>query len=439
MTISMIYLSPKEHNSTPRLYSNVNHDPIIIDDNTDLLSQGWAGNGTTNDPFQITGLFINVSELSSGIIIRNTDLAILIENCIISGSMNEYGGIILQNTKNITIANCTIRENGQGVALTNCEDITITNSSILYNSQYGIVLEACHNVSIIENILIANNHFGIDLGASYHCLIMNNIINEHANGINFSEAWENTVIKNRLFNNSFDACYLYSSSQRNQLKNNTIIGSGRYGIHIQSITAFSNIILYNQFIGNKKAHVLDNGDSNTWDDGISLGNYWDNYSTQMPLIIVGTSNSTDHYPQHIEYDPFFVQTPPEHIVIQPNAEQYITWIAVDAFPQRYIVYLNGIIILENEWDTWDRYYVSPIFYLTYPGQYNFTIQLSDATGHVQSHSILVTSESISPFFTQIVIAMVFVIVDIIATFGLLYWWKTRNTQKKQVTLKVESN
>ena len=199
MTISMIYLSPKEHNSVPRLYSNVNHDPIIIDNNTDLLSQGWAGNGTINDPFQITGLFINVSEFSSGIIIRNTDLAILIENCIISGSMNEYGGIILQNTKNITIANCTIRENGQGVALTNSENIIIANSSILYNSQYGIVLEASHNVSIIENILIANNHFGIDLGASYHCLIMNNIINEHVNGINLSEAWENTVIKNRLF------------------------------------------------------------------------------------------------------------------------------------------------------------------------------------------------------------------------------------------------
>ena len=71
------------------------------------------------------------------------------------------------------------------------------------------------------------------------------------------------------------------------------------GITIRSDWSYDssqNEIFGNMFVNNTEGNALDDGEDNSWDDGIGSGNFWDDYGGTGVYVIPGTAGSVDHYP-----------------------------------------------------------------------------------------------------------------------------------------------
>jgi hypothetical protein len=77
-----------------------------------------------------------------------------------------------------------------------------------------------------------------------------------------------------------------------RVHNNTVVGNGYYGIAVSGISSH---IYYNVICRNVN-NAWDSGSGNLWDDGESLGNYWDDCVLGAVYLIHGDSGSVDHYP-----------------------------------------------------------------------------------------------------------------------------------------------
>ena len=161
------------------------------------------------------------------------------------GGMNDGGGILVLSAYN-TISENIITEN-------------IDGSGIRLDGTKGL----CHHNNIIGNIITSPIdgpwafYYGIALGCGEvnYNLISDNTISYYQTGIlmGFSNLIGNKIIRNNITNNF------------------------EWGIHINP--NYGNEIYYNNFIkngGGLKQNARDWG-SNTWDDGLGKGNYWDNY------------------------------------------------------------------------------------------------------------------------------------------------------------------
>ncbi len=120
------------------------------------------------------------------------------------------------------------------------------------------------------SILNSNNYFKVESCTLYNSgpfkagILLNNTTNGDLQKNNFS------LNGNGIFLNN---------SRNNNIIENVITNNLR-GVFILDRNSHSNNFLQNKFIGNNR-HVEDNGEFNTWDNGI-IGNYWDNY-TEMGI------------------------------------------------------------------------------------------------------------------------------------------------------------
>jgi len=419
---------PGKHIVQVKLHSSTS---IIIRSDEELVAQGWPGTGTSDDPFRITGLNISVNEDANGIDISNTTSHIVVKDCLITGADPGFGAISITDSQNITIENCIITDNDHGVYVTNGRAIDIINNHIFENRQFGIVLAASYNCMVINNRIYENNNFAVDMGASHSCIIENNTIEEHRNGVNFSEAWENIVRNNMFFNNSNDAVYLYSSSQRNMLYNNSIIASGRYGAFAQSITAFNNSFINNRFIGNRVSHAVDDSSFNRWDDGPGYGNQWDNYSGYGPYLIEGMSNSSDSFPTRIDYPPIIVREPGNVSLQLGQTDRFLTWIVAEATPANYTLSLNDNLIESANWSSWSPITVDPLAYITSVGNFRITITLKDQTGHVVNHTVYVSVEGLSTDVFSLWLGIGMIGLALGSTILFVFWYRKRTNMYRE--------
>jgi len=159
---------------------------------------------------------------------------------------SDAGYVALVNCKNITVQNCTLVDNQQGVLIAYTVNSTIANNNITSNT-LGIQLYESSGINITGNS-ITNNCYGIELGIdSQHCKILDNYIAFNEQGVYFASAGNSTIYGNSFMNNT------------------------------QQITAH----FYAKDVY-----------QNDWDNG-SAGNYWSNYN--------GTDNNGDGIgdPPHI--------------------------------------------------------------------------------------------------------------------------------------------
>ena len=131
-------------------------------------------------------------------------------------------------------------------------DCSIFQNGVTYYAHGGIVLYSSYGTRILNNLIYNNNGSGIDLLSSTFSHIYNNLItNNSQRGISLSTNSENNVI-------------------------------------------------YGNAIGwNGEGNARDDGNHNSWDDEISLGNWWSDYNITDSEVyeIDGRANSQDNYPQ----------------------------------------------------------------------------------------------------------------------------------------------
>ena len=100
---------------------------LIIDGNLELEDLGLPGNGTSEFPFILANQ--RYSSLDDNIIVQNTDLHLLIENCSIQGYDGQNIGIGFDNVSNIVVSNVSFSGKDTGIVCNNAMNIRIDNCS----------------------------------------------------------------------------------------------------------------------------------------------------------------------------------------------------------------------------------------------------------------------------------------------------------------------
>ena len=127
-----------------------------------------------------------------------------------NGCVNPFA-ILVRNASNVTISDCIIdfsnmdNDKISGIIIENSKNITLSNL-LLNNTIYGIRIINSTNVNIVDSNLVNGENYGISVsGNSKDILISNNtIVNNGLSGINLTSANNVKIINNFIKNNGFD-------------------------------------------------------------------------------------------------------------------------------------------------------------------------------------------------------------------------------------------
>ncbi|MFW5907297.1 MAG: NosD domain-containing protein [Candidatus Natronoplasma sp.] len=230
----------------PIVQDLVEHEPIRIDNDTDLSEradqENWTGNGTSEDPYVIEEYEIDAGGYGHGIYMGNVTDHFVVKDCVIYNSSenttdgSENGGLYLNNTVNGRIENNTIFESDHGIYLKYSDGNSLVENTVSKNS-CGIYLNSSEANVIERNHAVRNNRTGMNLTVSNGNDIVNNTVSNNTVGIQIWESSGSRIIKNHVIDNeargiSLDTELLsFTTAEDNEILDNEISRSN-HGIHL---------------------------------------------------------------------------------------------------------------------------------------------------------------------------------------------------------------
>jgi len=255
---------------------------------------------------------------------------------------SHYAQVILADCSNVTIRDGTFVHSAVGIQLGYCVNCVLTNNTAV-SSQYGFYMDGSDNCTLSDNTARSNFRCGFALFDQYRCMLTYNIGTDNAwGGFYLEDAFDCTLTDNVAANNSGSGFVFWGYSEsciltHNIATNNSVdgfhlddsdnfvltqnvaihnAGSGfyldgwectltynaaannsRYGIYLMG-DSHRNTLYQNRIGYNGVSNARDGGRSNSWDDGVSVGNYWSDYSGWWTYAIPGSAGSVDRYPFH---------------------------------------------------------------------------------------------------------------------------------------------
>jgi parallel beta-helix repeat protein len=224
-------------------------------------------------------------------------------------------GILLQNTRNSTIAQNNLKDLDCGILLSNSSNNIIIQNNITA-SQKGILITNSSANTISGNIVNNCSEAGIAISASKDNNLQDNRLLNANQGLLIQDSSFNTVKGNSFISNSYGLQFKITGPQTvqgNNVTGNSCTGNSvienlfqhnEYGI--QATTGvLGNTFYHNNFNeNNRQAYSsYSSGISNAWDNG-KEGNYWSNYNGtdtnrdgigDQPISVY-ESNYPDRYP-----------------------------------------------------------------------------------------------------------------------------------------------
>jgi parallel beta-helix repeat protein len=252
-----------ETSSGPRenelLLTSTTHAPIAIDGDANFSAtasaEGWLGDGSSEHPYVIEGLDIDLGGAASHCInINNTLANFTVRDCYLTGANMSYGaGIYLENVSNGKLIGNTIYNNVINILLDESHSVLVERN-IVFDSDYGIVVNGpSSNNTIADNNCSFNSLHGIFLGySSSNNTVIDNTCNNNVYGIDVYESDYDTVIGNDCKNNLFYGVQL-SNASYNIIANNIISNSSR-GIYLDE--SMHNTVVNNICFNNSNSGIL---------------------------------------------------------------------------------------------------------------------------------------------------------------------------------------
>lgn len=158
----------------------------------------------------------------------------------------------------------------------------------------------------------------------------------------------------------------------------TIIGnhfSSNSQVGLQLGSGCSGFAIYENVFADNLHHAIDDGTGNNWDDTVSIGNRWDDYSGTGVYSISGSAGSVDHFPRGLAPpQPPEINHPDDIIYIHGTTGHTITWHPSSNSPASFKIYRNDTLYASGVW-TGGVIDISVDGYLA--GAYNFTIIVYD--------------------------------------------------------------
>jgi len=259
------------------VYDGYYSETLLIDKAVHVMGSGAASTtidgerkgipvNITGDHAAFSGFKVAAHTFNSDRIIVQADFVHIFNNT----STSEHAeGIKLYSANRNYIHNNAISNGEIGLKLYKSINNAIENNSFLNNANYGIILEESNNNAVINNncngnrrgmwirssmnntvssnIFNDNEQFGVQISASSHNnSIFHNILESNSNGISLSLSGKCVIRNNSLIDNKDGIVVEHCDDvDTNSLAENSIIGSGRYGINIfrsNNISVGNNII-----------------------------------------------------------------------------------------------------------------------------------------------------------------------------------------------------
>jgi parallel beta-helix repeat protein len=348
-------------------HSHTTHSPILIDTNSDFLSQGFPGNGSSVNPYRISNLSITTTEVC--IRIQDTTAHFIISDCILSGG-TANNGIELSYVDNGVIMNNTIFQKNYGIQTNHASHVTFFNNTVFDNAFVGIyIYEYSHSNEVMNNTLSGNFWAGVYLSQScannivkYNTLLentqagvallacvdnfveFNSIVDNADLGVHISGSHNTTVANNTISGSGLGI--RVHSGDKNKIVNNTITENGQ-GVTLTS-TADNNSLYLNIIAYNGNNNATDDGEYNNW-NSTTCGNYWSDYIGTDVYTIPGGAGSIDYHPFSYDIRAPTIDHPDDVEYVEGSTGNSITWNATDFHPSHYQILDNGIELIVQSW------------------------------------------------------------------------------------------
>jgi len=207
-----------------------------------------------------------------------------------------YGQVILLNCSNLAIDHGTIANSSCGVQILFSDNCTVThttiantstgvqilssdNCSVMYTtiadcSETGVAVEESNCTRVLDCVFSNNVDSGLYFAHSYGALVAYSSVSGSRQGLALWSSGLCTVLNNTLSLNTWGA-HLYHASNCT-LVNNTVVYN-KIGVFLDNDC--DNNMIYGNSIGwNDMNNALSYNTNNQWDDGVSRGNRWSDYS-----------------------------------------------------------------------------------------------------------------------------------------------------------------
>jgi len=343
-TIFTLLTSSAVIGKTTSIVAYTDHNPIVITSNNDFVTQGFDDGGTRDGtqglPYLIEGFKITSSTPEEILIlIENTDVYFVIEECLLmgSGTEDDITGIKLEHVQHARIRSNIINSTTHGIRLFQgtsseyaCSQNIIIDNTI-HNCSVGIGLDTAEEnyiesntifnlnntgISVItsDNVLITKNsirksHFGTGFYfyKSDSNLITFNDIDDHSIGIWTLQSIGNEICGNAIVHNigeavllddtnatmiqhnaiveNYEGVNIFMGSLMNMIRCNNFTSNTDVGVRIANVNCIANNVTDNNFLNNNPggtSQALDNSG-----DNLFLHNYWTDAS--------GTDTDSDGY------------------------------------------------------------------------------------------------------------------------------------------------
>jgi len=175
------------------------------------------------------------------------------------------------------------------IILAGCDNTTVRNGNFT-NTTVGCLAAYSSDCSLI-NVTAKGNVFGFMFFESFGTAVYRSTISHNLRGVQCENRNNIDLINNTVVHNEMAGiCINYGIEC--EIKGNLICDNLDIGI---AIAGERNIICYN-VIGRNGRNAFDSGTSNVWDDGVSLGNYWDDAVEGAVYLVPGPGHGIDRFP-----------------------------------------------------------------------------------------------------------------------------------------------